>query len=141
MRAHGRRDHGMVTAEIAVALPALVLVAVFLIWGVSAASVQLACQDAARGGARAAARGEALGAVRASVARSLPEEAAVRVHRDGHSSRVEVAVPVRGPVAAGLPALTVRARAIAITEPGAAGGDQGDHGQDRSDPEAEGEGR
>jgi hypothetical protein len=44
-------------------------------------------------------------------------------------------------VAAGLPALTVRARAIAITEPGSAGGDQSDHAQDRSDPETEGEWR
>jgi hypothetical protein len=126
MSGRPRRDQGMVTAEIAVALPALVLVAVFLIWGVSAASVQLACQDAARGGARAAARGESMAAVRALVAGSLPKGATVRVHRDVHSSRVEVAVPVRGPVAADLPVLTVRARATAITEPGATHGDTAD---------------
>jgi hypothetical protein len=115
----------MVTAEIAVALPALVLVTVLLVWGVTAASVQLACQDAARSGARAAARGESLTTVRALVMRSLPNGASVRAHRDAHSSRVEVAVPVEGPVTAGLPPLIIRARATAITEPGASTGDHG----------------
>ncbi|POM26491.1 hypothetical protein BTM25_08920 [Actinomadura rubteroloni] len=114
-----RRDAGMATAEIAMALPALVLVAAIVLWGETVASVRLACSDAARSGARAAARGESLSAVRSLVERAVPRGARVTVRRDGEASRVEVAVPVPPPVAAGLPALTVTARAVAATEPGA----------------------
>ncbi|MFF5261978.1 TadE family type IV pilus minor pilin [Actinomadura viridis] len=108
----------MVTAEIAVALPALVLVTALALWGVTAASVQLACTDGALSGARAAARGETVAAVRAVVIKALPAGASVRVHRDAHSSRVEIAVPVKAPGGARLPPLVIRADATAINEPG-----------------------
>ncbi|GAA3961402.1 hypothetical protein GCM10023085_49790 [Actinomadura viridis] len=108
----------MVTAEIAVALPALVLVTALALWGVTAASVQLACTDGARSGARAAARGESVAAVRALVTRAVPAGASVRVHRDAQSSRVEIAVPVKAPGGARLPPLVIRADATAINEPG-----------------------
>ncbi|MGI5165999.1 TadE family type IV pilus minor pilin [Spirillospora sp. CA-253888] len=114
-----RRDRGMVTAEIALALPVLVLITTVCLWGVSVASVHLACADAARSGARAAARGEALTAVRAFVAEAVPAGATITVHRDAETSRVEITTRVRAPVAAGLPPLTVHAQAIAATEPGA----------------------
>jgi hypothetical protein len=122
MRACPIGDDGTVTAEIAVALPALVLVTALSMWGVSAVSVQLACTDAARSGARAAARGEALPAVRAMVLRGLPPEAAVDIHRNAHTSRVRINVSVHPPGGADLVPLSIRAHATAITEPGAADG-------------------
>ncbi|MFB4316308.1 TadE family type IV pilus minor pilin [Actinomadura sp. 21ATH] len=109
----------MVTAEIAVALPALVLVTAFSMWGVTAASVQVACTDAARSGARAAARGEALPAVEAMVVAALPAGAQVDVRRDAAISLVEVSVPVSPPGHTNVLPLTVQAEARAATEPGA----------------------
>jgi len=114
------RDAGMVTAEIAVALPALVLVLAVSVWAVRIASIQVACTDAARSGARAAARGEPLPAVRAMVARALPPGAQIKISRDAETTRVEIAVPTRPPAASGLPPLLIRAEATAATEPGAA---------------------
>lgn len=111
----------MATVEIAVALPSLVLITAIALWGVTVASVQLTCTDAARTGARAAARGEALTAVRELVAKALPDGATVEVRRDAETARVEVSVPVKAPAPAGLSPLTVHARAVAATEPGAAG--------------------
>ncbi|GAA2257780.1 hypothetical protein GCM10010402_11470 [Actinomadura luteofluorescens] len=108
----------MATAEIAVALPSLVLITAIALWGVRAASVQVACTDAARSGARAAARGESLTAVRELVERGVPKGAAVQVHRDGAVVRVDVAAPVAPAAAIGLPAITVHAHTAAETEPG-----------------------
>ena len=112
------RDHGSATVEIAVALPALVLVTVAALWGVTAAAAQVRCVDAVRAGARAAARGEPLPAVRAVVAGAAPAGARVGVSRGPETTRVEVAVALRPPVLSGLPALGLRARAVASTEPG-----------------------
>lgn len=109
----------MVTAEIAVALPSLVLVTAIALWGMAAVSTRITCTDAARAGARAAARGESLQAVRARVVDAVPAGATVKVHRDAETVHVEVSVPVRGPAAAGLPTLQVHARVAAATEPGA----------------------
>ncbi|MFC6884163.1 MULTISPECIES: TadE family type IV pilus minor pilin [Actinomadura] len=108
----------MATVEIAVALPALVLITVVALWGVTLASVQLTCTDVARTGARAAARGESLTAVREMAAKALPPGATVKVHRDAAAVRVEVSVPVRAPAPSGLPPLTVTAHATTATEPG-----------------------
>lgn len=113
-----QRDRGMATAEIAVALPALVLVTVLALWAVAVASTHMSCVDAARAGARAAARGESLDAVRALVARSAPRGAMVTVRRDADSVQVAVSTAVRPPALTGLPALDVQARAEAETEPG-----------------------
>ncbi|MCW2904709.1 MAG: hypothetical protein JWO67_6974 [Streptosporangiaceae bacterium] len=112
------RDRGSATAEIAVALPALVLVTVAAIWGVTVASADVRCVDAVRLGARAAARGEPLPAVRTVVAQAAPEGATVGVDRSAGQTRVEVTVAVRAPILSGLPALTLRAHAVAATEPG-----------------------
>ncbi|WP_067893920.1 TadE family type IV pilus minor pilin [Actinomadura chibensis] len=108
----------MVTAEIAVALPSLVLITAIALWGLVLASVQLTCTDAARTGARAAARGESLDAVRELVVKAVPEGATVRVTRDQATVRVDVSASVKPPAAAGLATLTVHAHAVAATEPG-----------------------
>lgn len=117
-RAQPGLDRGMVTAEIAVALPVLVFVTAVALWGVVAVSTQLACADAVRSGARAAARGEPLPAVRAAVTQAVPPGATVLVARDGELASVEVSVPVRAPALSGLPPVVLRARALAPTEPG-----------------------
>ncbi|WP_153533541.1 TadE family type IV pilus minor pilin [Actinomadura macrotermitis] len=108
----------MVTAEIALALPTLVLVTVVILWGVTVASVHLGCADAARSGVRLAARGEPLPAVRAFIARAVPAGAVIAVRRDGESTRVEISVPVRPPGTSGFSPLLVRVQAMAATEPG-----------------------
>ncbi|MEU8800731.1 TadE family type IV pilus minor pilin [Spirillospora sp. NPDC048819] len=100
------------------ALPTLVLVTALALWGLTAASVQLTCTDAARTGARAAARGESLTAVRELVVKAAPKGATVRVSRDEATVHVDVSTPVKPPAAAALPSLTVHAHAAAATEPG-----------------------
>lgn len=117
-RSRGDAERGSATVEIAVALPALVLVTAAAIWGVTLAAAQVGCVDAVRAGARAAARGEPLPAVRAVVAGAVPAGARVGVRRGGETTRVDVAVTVRPPMLSGLPALTLRAHALAATEPG-----------------------
>ncbi|MFD0684102.1 TadE family type IV pilus minor pilin [Actinomadura fibrosa] len=109
----------MATAEIAVALPSLVLITAIALWGVMAASVQLTCTDAARTGARAAARGESLAAVRDLVVRAVPADATVKIRRDAATVEVDVTAPVQAPAAARLPPLTVHTHVAAATEPGA----------------------
>ncbi|MUN38073.1 TadE family type IV pilus minor pilin [Actinomadura litoris] len=109
----------MATAEIAVALPTLVLITALALWGVLAASVQLTCVDAARAGARAAARGEPLAAVRALIVEAVPAGASVEVRRDAATVQVDISAPVQAPAASRLPPLVIHAHATAATEPGA----------------------
>jgi len=113
MRSERRRrpDGGFVTAETAVALPALVLLAAMLIWGVVAAAAQIRCVDAARVGARAAARGDMDAAALAQAA--APAGAAVQVAQDGETVRVTVEAPCPGPGRLGA-ALSVRLSASAV---------------------------
>lgn len=63
-------DRGAVTAELALALPALMLVVAVLLLTAGATSAQLRCADAARAGARVAALGQSDGEV-AAVARQV----------------------------------------------------------------------
>ncbi|MEU3561720.1 TadE family type IV pilus minor pilin [Kitasatospora sp. NPDC006786] len=110
-----RGDAGFVTAETAVALPALVLLAAMLIWGVLAAATQIRCVDAARVGARAAARGETDAAELARAA--APAGAQVRVSLAADTVRVEVEAPCAGPGRlGGLLAVRLSAAAVAARE-------------------------
>lgn len=109
-------QRGSITAETAVAFPALVVVLATALWGVSAAAAQVACVDAARAGARAAARGEPPPEVRAEVLRAAPPNANVSLVRDPATTRVVVRAEAR-PLLKGLfPPLKLRAQAIAATE-------------------------
>jgi Flp pilus assembly protein TadG len=88
-RAAGRRtgrDHGMATAELAVALPALLLVVVAAVGAVSAVTAQLRCADAAVRAARAAARGAPTG----SALSAAPGAAHLAISRDGDEIRATV---------------------------------------------------
>ncbi|MFF7990426.1 TadE family type IV pilus minor pilin [Kitasatospora xanthocidica] len=112
----GRRgDGGFVTAETAVVLPALVLLAAVLIWGVLAAAAQIRCVDAARVGARAAARGEADAVDLARAA--APAGARVRVALAADTVRVDVDAPCAAPGRlGGLVSVRVGAAAVAARE-------------------------
>jgi hypothetical protein len=113
-----RRERGSVTAETAVALPALVIVLAASLWAVAVVGVHLQCVDAARTGARAAARGEPADAVREAVARSAPANAKVDVSSGAEVARVEVSVRVEPPWGPMSPAVDVKASAVSALEPG-----------------------
>lgn len=89
-----RDDHGAVTAELAVALPAVVLVLLALLVVVVAGVTQVRVVDAARAGARAASAGEDAGRVRDLVARTAGPSATSTLDSGG----VWVTVTVRSPV-------------------------------------------
>ncbi|MEU7023420.1 TadE family type IV pilus minor pilin [Streptomyces sp. NPDC046203] len=108
-----RSDRGSVTAEAAVALPALVLFTAALLWGLAAAAAQIRCVDAARAGARAVARSEPEPAARAAARAAAPDGARVTVARDGELWRVTVEASAPGPGGLGL---TLRAAAAALAE-------------------------
>ena len=114
--AAGSRDRGTVTAELALALPAVVGVLAAVLLLVSAATVQLRCSDAARAGARAAALGEDHALVTAVARRVAGEDATVRVQDGGEWVTVVVRRPVAGSVL-GVAGLTAEGRATARVEP------------------------
>ncbi|MFS0700479.1 TadE family type IV pilus minor pilin [Cellulomonas sp. 179-A 4D5 NHS] len=109
-------DRGSVTAELAVALPAVVLVLVAVVVLAASALTQLRCADAARAGARAAAIGDDEAGVRATAARVAGAGADVSVVRTGDWVTVSVSDAV---VSSGLRTgpLVARASAVAWVEP------------------------
>lgn len=113
------RDRGSATAELAVVLPALLLVTVLCVWAVASVAVHLQCLDAARTGARALARDETVAQVVAVVEARAPGDAQVRVeHLDGGLVAVEVhaRVALPGPWRGDGPGVTVGGRAVAAGE-------------------------
>lgn len=117
-RVRGDPERGVVTAEIATALPALVVVVIGAVWVVAVGLAQLRCADAAREAARAAARGDAPAVVSSVADAAAPDGATVRVHVEDELVTVEVSTPVPVPLPFGdrVPAPTVRASAAAVTE-------------------------
>lgn len=110
------RDRGAVTAEVALALPAVVLVLAVVLVTVAAGAAQLRCADGARAGARAAAIGESPAAVRAAAQRVAGDEAHVLVQPDGRWVTVVVSTAAPGGWFTG-GRLTVRGSATAWVEP------------------------
>ena len=110
-----RRDRGMATAELAVALPAVALVIVSGMSAVSVLTAQLRCVDAAREGARAAARGEDPAVVRAVVVSTGPRGAGLSL--DGDDRSVTVTVSAESGAGGVLPSFRVSASAVALREP------------------------
>jgi hypothetical protein len=117
-RRRHRDDRGTATAELAVVLPAVVLLAASGVWAVAAAAAQLRCVDAAGTGARALARGEPVAAVSRAVEDVAPAGAAVSISRTGELAVVEVRMTVRlpGPWPRAGPGLVVGDRAFAALE-------------------------
>ena len=118
-RAHRLRgsgkDRGAVTAEFAVALPAVLLLLALLLAGSAAGITQLRLEEAARAGARALARGEDAGTVDGIVRHLAGASASSSVAADGEWLSVTVSGRVSGPVGTMVP-WTLSARALARGE-------------------------
>jgi Flp pilus assembly protein TadG len=101
---------GAVTAEFAVALPAVLLLLALLLAGVAAGVTQLRLEEAARAGARALARGEDAGTVEGIVRTLAGGSATAAVAANGEWLSVTVADRTGGPLGAAIPwTLTARA--------------------------------
>lgn len=83
-------ERGSVTAETAVLLPSLLLVALALAWIVSLGVAQVQCIDAARDAARALARAESEQTAVALARQTAPTGAQVRLGTAGGMVEVEV---------------------------------------------------
>ncbi len=97
------RDHGAVTAEFAVALPAVLLLLALLLAGSAAGITQLRLEEAARAGARALARGDGDAAVDGIVRRLAGDAATAVVSEDGEWINVTVSARVVGPLGSLIP--------------------------------------
>ncbi|CAN7514590.1 hypothetical protein JOE31_001129 [Arthrobacter sp. PvP023] len=108
-------DRGAVTAEFAVALPAVLLLLALLLAGSAAGITQLRLEEAARAGARALARGEDAGAVEGIVRQLAGGSASSSIVGEGEWLSVTVSGRVSGPVGSIIP-WTLSARALARSE-------------------------
>lgn len=106
---------GAVTAEFAVALPAVLLVLGLLLAGSAAGLTQLRLEEAARAGARALARGEDTAAVGGIVRQLAGDSARATVTADGVWLSVTVSGTVSGAAGPLIP-WTLTARAWARRE-------------------------
>ena len=97
------KARGAVTAEFAVALPAVLLLLALLLSGAAAGVTQLRLEEAALAGARALARGEDPAAVQGIVKALAGTSATASVAADGEWLSVTVADRVGGPLAATVP--------------------------------------
>lgn len=88
-------QRGMVTAEFAVVLPAVVFVLALSLGALGLALDQIRCVDAARAGARAASRGDSPGAVILVASRAAPSRAVVTLGTSGDLVSVSVVSPPR----------------------------------------------
>lgn len=93
------RDRGSVTAEFAVALPAIALVLAACLASVQLVGEQVRLTDAAADAARALGRGESAGAAGA-IADRVSGGAALAVTDDGEFVCATLRAPGRGPLAA-----------------------------------------
>lgn len=114
---------GAVTAEFAVALPAVVLLLAFLLAGGAAGLTQLRLEEAARAGARAYARGESGEAVEGIVQRIAGKDAAADLASDGGWVRVKALAPAGGGLGVLIP-WTLSAEADVPQEASGAGGSE-----------------
>lgn len=107
----------MATAELAIALPAVVLVLALCLTAMAYGIDQVRCVDAARVAARAASRGEPPALVRQLAADRAPEGSVVGIQEGGSTVTVEVSAPARITLLPAIPGAA--ARAEARWEPGA----------------------
>ncbi len=114
-----RDDRGAVTAETAVVLPVLVLVAVGLASLVALGVSQVRVIDAARETARAVARGDDPGSGIALGRQVAPDGAEFQVTTEDGTVRVVVTAQVHGAggVLGFVPGFRARAEAVAALEP------------------------
>ncbi len=118
------KARGAVTAEFAVALPAVLALLAMLLAGAAAGMTQLRIEEGARAGARALARGDDPAAVERTVRTLAGGSAAASVSSDGGWFSITVTDRVSGPLGSTIP-WTLTARASIRSETagtGAAGG-------------------
>ncbi|HEY0902738.1 MAG TPA: TadE family type IV pilus minor pilin [Marmoricola sp.] len=115
-----RDDDGAVTAEAAVVMPVLVLLALGLAWLVALGATHVRAIDAARETARAVARGEDTTTSVGLGRRVATAGSRISVRDEGDTVLVIVDAPVRGPggIFGFLPVHHARATAVAAEEPG-----------------------
>src|SRR5690606_2209641 len=113
-------DHGMVTAELAVIIPAVVAVLALCLSGLGLAVDQVRSVDAARIAVRAAARGEPVDVVTALAREVAPAGSQVQVQRDGGRVSVSVTGRRRNRYLSALPRAS--ASVVAVLEPAARAG-------------------
>jgi len=113
--------HGAVTAEFAVALPAVLLLLALLLAGAASGVTQFRLEEAARAGARALARGEDPVAVQGIVRTLAGTSATASVAAEGEWLSVTVADRVGGPLGTTVP-WTLTAKATTRSETPAAEG-------------------
>lgn len=89
----GPADDGMVTAELALTLPTIVVVLAAAVTVLLAVATQLRCADAAATAARLAARGEPPSTARAAARAIAGAAAVVQVSAEGGDVVVEVQAP------------------------------------------------
>lgn len=116
--------HGAVTAEFAVALPAVLLLLALLLAGASAGVTQLRLEEAAQAGARALARGEDAASVQGIVRTLAGTSATASFGTEGEWLSVTVADGVGGPLGATVP-WTLTAKATTRSETPAAAANPG----------------
>lgn len=118
-RTNGSRktgSRGAVTAEFAVALPAVLMLLTMLLAGSAAGVTQLRLEEAARAGARALARGEDPAAIDGIVRKLAGSSASSVVEPGGEWLSVTVSVRMAGPLGTVVPwTLTAKAEARAET--------------------------
>ena len=114
-RATAREDTGAVSAETALAMPAVALLMALVVAVGTVVVAQVQCVDAARAGARLAARGEEPGRVTQAARAAGPRGATVRVAR--RASQVSVVVQAQVSFAlGGAVSVEVEGRAVAEVE-------------------------
>lgn len=91
-------DDGMVTAELAVAIPTVVVVLVAAVTALAAIGAQLRCTDAAATAARLVARGESAATARSAATAIAGHDATVRLTTEAGSVVVDVRVPAQLPL-------------------------------------------
>ncbi len=109
----------MATAELAMVIPAMLLVLAMALTGLALAADQIRVVDAARAAARAASRGDDGGAVRAIAEDLTPSGTTVEVSSGSDVVVVTVTAPRRMSLLPGLPQASATAQSA--LEPGAGG--------------------
>ena len=118
------KARGAVTAEFAVALPAVLALLAMLLAGAAAGMTQLRIEEGARAGARALARGDDPAAVERTVRTLAGGSVAASISADGEWLSITVTDKVPGPLGSSIP-WTLSARASTRSETagtGSAGG-------------------
>lgn len=108
-------ESGAVTAEVAVAFPAVVVLLAVVLAGATVGLSQLRIEEAARAGARELMRGESPETVGATVQRIAGEQARLMVQPAGGFRSVTVSTSIDVPVLSLLD-LDLSARAVAVPE-------------------------